>query len=545
MKGPSGGSLPYECQRREPEVRDQIMGLAAISEDQRMNVADVLRHSVKLHAHKTALTFPAGELTYEELGAACGAIGSALYELGLQRGDRVAILDRNSPALCEALVAVPACGLVALPLNFRLAPPELASILVDARASVLIYSSDFGEIVDGLRSELPFLRHFICTGPRGDSPDFGRLIEQASARLLPEPGPEEPAHLLYTSGTTGRPKGVPLTHANITSTLRSLLIEFGLRPEDKSLMVAPLFHVAACHTYMALLARGCTSHVLPAFDPQATLEAIAATRASFTILVPAMISALLNTPGQQDAEVSSLRRVVYAGAPMPQELLHQAVERFGNIFLQVYGLTETSALTCLRAADHHDPCLIASAGHQMFGTEVRVVNGLGEPATVGSVGEVVARGENVMPGYWNAPDESRAVLRNGWFYTGDVGFMDGNGYIFLRDRKKDMIVSGGENVYPVEVENVLYENPLILEAAVIGVPDEKWGERVHAIVHLRPGEPLDPQEMINFCRGKLAAYKCPKSIEVWPGVLPRTASGKVQKNVLRARYWQGQKRGIN
>jgi len=510
-----------------------------------MNVADVLRHTVKLHANKTALTFPAGELTYGEFGAACIAIGNALYELGLKRGDRVAILDRNSPELCQALVAVPACGLVALPLNFRLASRELAGILADAQASVLIYSSDFGEVVDGVRSELPFLRHVICTRPRQGSADFGNLMGQAPKRQLPEPGPEEPAHLLYTSGTTGRPKGVPLTHANITSTLRSLLIEFGLQPEDRSLMVAPLFHVAACHTYMALLARGCTSHVLPAFDPLKTLQAIAETRPTFTILVPAMISALLNTPGQHDADVSSLRLVVYAGAPMPQELLQAAVARFGNIFLQVYGLTETSALTCLRVADHHDPRLIASAGHQMFGTEVRVVGESGAPARAESVGEVIARGENVMPGYWNAPDESRAVWRNGWFYTGDVGFMDQNGYIFLRDRKKDMIVSGGENVYPVEVENVLHEIPLILEAAVIGVPDEKWGERVHAIVHLRPGERMDPQEIVDFCRGKLAAYKCPKSIEVSPGVLPRTASGKVQKNVLRAKYWQDQNRGIH
>lgn len=540
-----GVSRRYNPQATALGTCCNIITFAFISEDYTMNVADVLRHSVKLHADKTALTFPEGGMTYGEFGAGCSAIGSALYELGLRRGDRVAILDRNSPELCQALFAVPACGLIALPLNFRLALPELSSILADAQASVLIYSADFGEIVDGLRSELSSLRHFICTRPRGGSIDFHRLIEQASERLLPEPGPEEPAHLLYTSGTTGRPKGVPLTHANITSTLRSLLIEFGLCPEDRCLMVAPLFHVAACHTYMALLARGCTAHVLPAFDPLKTLQAIAQTRSTFTMLVPAMISALLNTPGQDDFEVASLRLVVYAGAPMPQELLKSAVGRFGNIFLQVYGLTETSALTCLRVADHHDPRLLASAGRQMFGTEVTVVTESGTPPPAGSVGEVIARGDNVMSTYWGAPEETGAVLRNGWLYTGDVGYIDRNGYIFLRDRKKDMIVSGGENVYPVEVENVLHEIPSILEAAVIGVPDKKWGERVHAIVHLRPGERMDPQEIISSCRGKLAAYKCPKSIEVSPGALPRTASGKVKKNLLRERYWQGQDRGIH
>jgi len=509
-----------------------------------MNVADILRHTVKLHADKIALTSPAGQFTYAELGANCDALGRALYELGLQSGDRVAILDFNSPEVCQAVFAIPASGLMVLPLNFRLARPELASILADAETSVLIYSPDFGEVADGLLSELPFLQHMVCTRPRNSSTDLRTLVEKAPDLALPEPRPEEPAQLLYTSGTTGRPKGVPLTHANVTSTLRSLLIEFGLRSEDRGLMVAPLFHVAACHTYMALIACGCAVTVLPAFDPRKTLEAIADKRPTFTILVPAMISALLNTPGQESLDLSSLRLIVYAGAPMPPELLKRAMERFGNVFLQVYGLTETSALTCLRVEDHLDSRLIASAGRQMFGTEALVVDESGAPAAAGSIGEVIARGENVTPGYWNAPEETRAVLRNGWFHTGDVGFADAKGYIFLRDRKKDMIVSGGENVYPVEVENVLHENPLILEAAVIGVPDERWGERVHAIVHFRPGEWMDPEEIISYCRGRLAGYKCPKSIEV-SGALPRTPSGKVQKNVLRAAHWKGRDRGIS
>jgi long-chain acyl-CoA synthetase len=509
-----------------------------------MNIADVLRHSVKLHADKTALTFPESRFTYAEFGAACEALGRALYDLGLQRGDRVAILDFNSPELCQALFAAPACGLVALPLNFRLALPELASILADAEATVLIYSPDFAEVADNLRSEFPFLRHLVCTKPREGSSHIGKLMEQAPDLALPEPWPEETAHLLYTSGTTGRPKGVPLTHTNIISTLRSLLIEFGLRHEDRGLMVAPLFHVAACHTFMSLLARGCAVQVMAAFDPRKTLEVITDTRPTFTILVPAMISALLNTPGQERVDTSCLRRMVYAGAPMPQELLKTAVARFGDIFLQVYGLTETSALTCLRVEDHSDPRLIASAGRQMFGNEVMVVDKSGATATAGAIGEVIAKGDNVTAGYWNAPEETQAVLRNGWFHTGDVGFTDANGYIFLRDRKKDMIVSGGENVYPVEVENVLHENPLILEAAVIGVPDERWGERVHAIVHFRSGEWMDPQEVISYCREKLAGYKCPKSIEV-SGPLPRTPSGKVQKNVLRAGHWKDRDRNIS
>jgi len=508
-----------------------------------MNVRDVLHHCVKLHAHKTALISPAGRLTFAEFGAQCKALGNAMYELGLQQGDRVAILDFNSIEVCLTHFAVPACGLVSLPLNFRLAPPELESILADAGISALIYAPEFGEMVDGLRSKLPSMSHVICTRPREGSNDLHGLMRQALDRDLPVPRTDDPAHLLYTSGTTGRPKGVQLTHENITTTLKALLIEFGLQPEDAGLMVAPLFNVAACQSLMALVGRGCTVNVLPGFDPRKTLDAIATTRPTFTILVPAMISALLNTPGQEAVDVSSFRRIAYAGAPMPEELLKTAMKRFGNVLLQVYGLTETSALTCLRPEDHIDSRLIASAGREMFGMEVRVVSESGDAIPAGSIGEVIARGTNVTPGYWNAPDETRAVLRNGWFHTGDVGWQDADGYIFLRDRKKDMIVSGGENVYPVEVENVLHEIPGILEAAVIGVPDEKWGERVHAIVHLRQDEHIEPQEIIDYCRGKLAGYKCPKSIEI-SGPLPRTPSGKVQKHVLRAAYWKDQNRLI-
>lgn len=508
-----------------------------------MNVKDVFRHSQKLHSDKTALVSPAGRMTYAEFGSTCDALGRTLYQLGLRKGDRVAVLDFNSLEVCLCSFAVPACGLVFLPLNFRLASAEMESIMADARISALIYSPEFGAMVDGLRSKLPPQVHVLCTRPRDGSHDLHQLMRDSSHRVLPDPRADDLAHLLYTSGTTGKPKGVQLTHRNITTTLKSLLIEFGLEPEDRALMVAPLFHVAACHSYMALAGRGCTVNILPAFDPVKVLDAVAAVRPTFTILVPAMISALLHCSGQDHVDVSSLRLIVYAGAPMQEELLQTAKKRFGKVLLQVYGLTETSALTCLRVGDHLNPGLIASAGRQMFGNEVLVVGESGEPVPPGTIGEVIARGSNVTAGYWGAPEETRAVLRNGWFHTGDMGWQDPEGYIFLRDRKKELIVSGGENVYPVEVENVLYEVPQVAEAAVIGVPDDKWGERVHAIVHLRPNEWIDPQTIIDYCRSKLARYKCPKSIEL-SGPLPRTPSGKVQKYRLRSEYWKNESRSI-
>jgi long-chain acyl-CoA synthetase len=236
--------------------------------------------------------------------------------------------------------------------------------------------------------------------------------------------------------------------------------------------------------------------------------------------------------------------IAYGGAPMPEELLKAALNRFGNIFSQLYGLTEAGILTCLRKDDHKDPRYLGSAGREFFGTEVMVVDDKGRQLGSGQIGEIIARGASVTKGYWNAPEETAIALKEGWFYTGDLGVRDEKDYIFLRDRKKDMIVSGGENVYPVEVENVLHEIPAIQEAAVIGVPDPKWGEKVLALVMLKPNKKITSEEIISFCRERLAGFKCPKSIE-FTGPLPRTSSGKIQKNELRQRYWKGRDRAIH
>ncbi|MEW6666709.1 MAG: AMP-binding protein [Thermodesulfobacteriota bacterium] len=509
-----------------------------------MDLYRVLEHSVRLYGDKLAVTSSKGSLTYRQFMDAAERLGNVLYGLGLRPGDRVAILDYNSIELAVGHFGIPACSLVALPLNTRLSKDELLGIVINARASALIYSPPFSKIVEAMIPDLPFLKAHICTENTAGGLDLRRLMEKAGDTTLRRPAPEDLATLLYTSGTTGVPKGVKLTHGNTVSTLASLLVEWGLAPEDSGLMVAPFFHVAGCHTYMSHIARGCTAHILPAFEPRATLEALEKTRASVTLLVPAMIGALLNLPGQEKADLTALKLLVYAGAPMPEELLKTALKRFGNVFFQIYGLTETSVLTCLTKKDHENPDLLTSGGREMYGCRVRIVDAKGSETGPDEIGRIIAAGDNVTSGYWEAPEETAAALKDGWFDTGDIAVRNSSGYIFLRDRKKDMIVTGGENVYPVEVENVLTEMPEILEAAVIGVPDDRWGEKVIALVHIKPEKTLAEEAIVSHCQKRLAKYKCPKSV-VFVGPLPRTPSGKIQKNVLREPYWKGLKRRVN
>jgi acyl-CoA synthetase (AMP-forming)/AMP-acid ligase II len=491
-----------------------------------------------------AIVTPSEEISYGQFEERCLSMGNAVYGLGLKRGDRVAFLDTNSIDLALAHFALPACGLAVLPLNHRLSAKELDEIIQDADASVLFYSEQFRDVIADMRGSLPSATQVMPTHSTSGEKDLCSIMKGSVSFSWKAPEAGELATLLYTSGTTGRPKGVQLTHGNSVSTISSLLIELGLKDSDVGIMAAPLFHVAGCHTYMSLIARGCTVHLMPGFEPVKTLRALGDTKATVTLLVPAMINALLNAPGQEEVDLSSLRLLMYAGAPMPPELLRKAIERLGYIFFQLYGLTETSVLTVLGIDDHKNSKYISSAGREMFGSEVRLVDDSDNEVRAGSPGQIIARGDNVTPGYWNAPHETLTTLKNGWFYTGDIAIRDEEGYFYLKDRKKDMVVTGGENVYPVEVENVLHEIPGLLEAAVVGVPDERWGEKLLAIVCLKQGIVLSREDIMGFCRERLAAYKCPKDVE-FRNELPRTPSGKVRKNVLREPYWEGFDRRVH
>jgi fatty-acyl-CoA synthase len=418
---------------------------------------------------------------------------------------------------------------VFVPLNTRLTVPELAYILADSAAQVLVHSPTLATAAAELRSGLHLVDFDAYQRMSADLPD-GTLDEPVD--------PNEVSMIMYTSGTTGHPKGVALSHANLVWNSLNLLIDVDLTGDEVTLVNAPMFHVAALNqTVLPTVLKGGTMVLEPTFDPGRTLELIERHRVTYLFGVPAMFQAIAATPGWATADLSSVRTMICGGAPVPETLI-AAYQRRGLTFLQGYGLTESApGALFLRATDGLDK--IGSAGTPCFFTDVNVLGADGTEVKPGEPGEVVVHGPNVMTGYWNKPDETAAVLSDdGWLRTGDIAVRDADGYVYIRDRVKDMIISGGENIYPAEVEDVLYRHPAIADCAVIGVPDQRWGEVGRAIVVLREDRTADAAELLDFLRGKIANYKIPKSV-VFTTALPRTASGKILKKQLRATHGSG------
>jgi fatty-acyl-CoA synthase len=454
-------------------------------------------------------------LTYRDLYERATRFAHVLTGLGVTGGDRVAYLGPNEPEFLVALFGTGMVGGIFVPLNTRLAPPELAYILADSGTSVLVHAPTHDADFD--------VPHIL------DRPAY----EQAVAAARTDPIDEvvdldDVAMIMYTSGTTGRPKGAALSHANIHWNTVNVLIDVDLAGDEVTLVNAPMFHVAALNqTVLPTLLKGGTV-VLDSFDPVRTLETIARHRVTYLFGVPAMFQAVANTPQWTDADLSSVRTMICGGAPVPEQVITTYRER-GLVFLQGYGLTESSpSALFLRAAESDR---VGSAGTPCFFTDVRVIDADGYDARPGEPGEVVLHGPNVMTGYWGKPDATAAVLSpDGWLRTGDVAVADEDGFLYIRDRIKDVIISGGENIYPAEVEDVLLKHPAVRDCAVIGVADERWGEVGRAIVV--PREDVTAEALVTFLDGRIARYKIPKSV-VFADTLPRTASGKLLKSSLR------------
>lgn len=494
-------------------------------------------------------------VTYAELARRVAALGGALEVLGVGRGARVGILASNSLAHVECFIGVPSFGRVVVSLNVRLAEEELAFIVDDAGIAALLTDAEHLPVARALADRCSSLVHVIVAGEPSTSADcvsYERLIEESPVLALG--GAESGlAAISYTGGTTGRPKGVMLTHDNLLANARHSLMAVGHTSGDRWLHVSPLFHVAGTANLLAATWVGATQVVLPRFEAAAVLRTIEEQRITHTMLVPTMLGMLLDHPARAATDLSSLSHLEYSASPIGRELQQRVLEALPCNVAQFYGMTEApSAVTQLTAEDHRrgqaeeEPfrTRLRSTGTAIVGMQVEVRDDEGTALPPGELGEVWVRGPNVMLGYWQRPEATDAALIDGWYRTGDEAYADGEGYLFLVDRLKDMIITGGENVYSIEVEAALLEHPAVLEAAVFGIPDERWGEAVHAVVTVRPGTAVDGDELIAHCRRLIARFKVPRSIDVREEPLPRSPAGKTLKNLLRQPFWAAHDRAI-
>ncbi|MDG4663564.1 long-chain-fatty-acid--CoA ligase [Mycobacterium sp. 236(2023)] len=508
------------------------------------NLADIVRTHGRQRPGATALIAGDRTVTYAELDERSSRAAQAFAAAGVRFGDRVAFVERNGIEFFDVALGLAKLGAVGVPVNWRLAAPEMRHVIADSGATLVVVGDEFAGHLEAVEDDID--AEIVVIGQHSRWPSFEDWI---STHPPVDPGivtgPDDLVFLMYTSGTTGHPKGVMLTNTNYACKTGGVSGPWKFDTASVSLAVMPLFHMAGSGWALAGLWEGATTVLLRDVDPVAILDAIVRHGITNMLLVPAVIQFLLDTPELADADLSPLRVVVYGASPISDDVLVRGIERFGGIFAQVYGMTETTgSITQLDGKDHV-PQLLRSCGRPYPWVRIRIVDPAdpaGADAPPGTVGEVWTRSDQNMLGYWNNPDATAETLTDdGWLKTGDAGYVDAEGYLYLHDRLKDMIVSGGENVYPAEVENVLMTHPAVADVAVIGVPDDRWGEAVKAIVVA--GSPVTESDLIGFARDRLGGFKLPKSVD-FVDALPRNPSGKILKRALRETYWTGKDRHI-
>jgi long-chain acyl-CoA synthetase len=515
-------------------------------------LANILRTHAKERGTRPIITYGERTIAFEEMHARASRVAQALLAEGVRHQDHVAFLDKNGPEYFEVLFGGGMTNAINVAVNWRLAPREMAYAINDAEARVLFIGPEFFPHLQQMEGSLTTVRKIVALGEHPRHESYERWM---SRRPAVDPAmasaPDDVAMQIYTSGTTGLPKGAMLTNRNLGTLIPCVTPQWAFDTASVNIVAMPLFHIGGSGWALVGMWHGGHSILFREFSPPDVLAAIPRYGVTNALFVPAMLQFLSATPGAAEGDYSTLRNIVYGASPITNDVLLRSMKVFRCDFIQVYGLTEsTGAITQLDAKDH-DPegpraRLLRSAGKPYPWVEMRIV----DPDTArdcprGVVGELWTRSVQNMKGYWNKPDETAQTFApDGWLKTGDAGFLDEDGYIFLTDRVKDMIVSGGENVYPVEVENVLAAHPGVADVGVIGVPDAKWGETVKAIVVSATGASPTPDEIIAFARERLARYKCPASVD-FVDALPRNPSGKILKRVLREPYWQGQERRIH
>lgn len=517
-----------------------------------MNVGYIIRRAARQHRDRIALVADGVRRTFAELDERTDRLAHRLRSLGLEIGDRVAVLMQNCPEAIECDFAIAKAGLVRVSINARLQPSEIEYILNDAGVRAILTEGDFLSGIVSIQPRVPALETVICReGASKGALGYEEWISGAP-RLEHFDLPEESlATLMYTSGTTGHPKGAMLTHRTWRAVVTNRLLDYDeVRAEDVMLHVSPLSHASGSYVLPHFVC-GATNVVLRKFTPDDMLEAIERWRVTTTMMVPTMINLLLAHPATRSADLSSLHTIHYGAAPMPVEKLREGLEVFGCVFVQNYSLAEAPwSLTLLPKSDHRidgderQLRRLGSCGRELLNVELRIVDEQGREVPTGEAGEIIARTDTVMRGYWQKPEATAETVRDGWVHTRDVAWRDDDDYIYIVDRKGEMIISGGFNIYPREVEEVLYMHPGVLEAAVIGTPDDTWGERVRAIVVPRPGAAVTADELAVLCERNLARYKKPREFEFRTEHLPKNATGKIMRRTLREEHWRGRGRNV-
>ena len=517
-----------------------------------MPLDELLPKAVRLYPEKEAIVCGNIRMNYRAFAKRVWRLSQGLIGLGMKRNDRIAIIHENSNEFLEVYLAAAHLGVILVPLNFRLSAKELVMILNDSETRVLISQGGFHDKVNEAFPSVPTIEKVIWTQADVEPSGPNELMyESFLAAQSADPPPDQAirdddvAHLYYTSGTTGRPKGVMLTHQNVKSHALGAIAEFQLTDCDNWFHVAPLFHLADAWATFAITWAGGKHVILPSFDALDVMKLIQREKITISNLIPTMLNMMVNHPDVDNFDYSSLRVLLSGGAPIAPETVRKIIEAFKCDYIQTYGMTETSPYLTVSILKKHLKDLPweeqlkfkAKTGREFVNVSLRVIDDQGNDVAEDDrqVGEIIVKGDTVTPGYWNLPEETDVAIKDGWLYTGDLAVIDPEKYVNIVDRKKDMILTGGENVYSTEVENVLYMHEHVLEAAVIGVPDKHWGETVKACVVLKEGCEVTEEEIILFCKKDLAHFKAPKSVD-FLDALPKTGSGKIYKKGLRDPY---------
>jgi long-chain acyl-CoA synthetase len=508
-------------------------------------VAGIIREQAALRGDKVAIVYGDRRITYRELEERSSRVARALLDAGVEPQDHVAFLDMNGPEYFEVLFGCAKVNAINVGVNWRLSPGEVAYTVNDAEAKVLFVGPELEGAITSLRADLKTVRTVVNLGSEYEA--WLRAAGAADPKL--PSAPDDVAIQLYTSGTTGLPKGAMITNSNLETLITRILPDWEFDSDSVNLVASPLFNIAGGGWALVGMHCGATTVLLRTATPSSLLQAIAEQRVTNALLVPALLNFMLQVPGVEEIDFSSLRAIVYGASPISEQVLASSIRTFKCHFTQAYALTEHTGSATILRPDEHDlgnPSRLLSCGRPHDWVELRIV----DPATAedkpsGEVGEIWLRSGQVMKGYWNRPDASaETITADGWLRTGDAGYLDPEGFVYVQDRVKDMIISGGQNIYPVEVENMLMAHPGIADVAVIGVPDERWGEAVKAVVVRKPEQSVEAEEIIAFARDRMAHFKAPTSVD-FAAALPRNPSGKVLKRELREPYWAGLPRRVN